>query len=478
MDTSPQSLKTPSKIALAALGVLLIGAIVFFKERLLFIDTSYYAFNIINYKGLALIHQRYGAFISQIIPYAGFKLHLPIGAILFGYAISFNVFFVVIGALLIYRYKQYRLAILIALFNFLIVGNSYFLACAEIFTAVAWMLLFFAATIYLGKKQVNILLLIIPFLVLGFLTISTHFQVIIPMLFLWVYFIIEKKHWPFSLSKTILLSGLLIVILLFRLVITKPDAYDSSHLHGIQHFSFWDVRHAFSTPVIRMFFYRCIVNYWLAIVVFIIGMVSLLKNGEKKLAAWSFISCAGYLIIMALVYKDIDRDPTSIHIDTEWACLGIIIATPFVFSFLPTQKTSIAVGMLSIIFIVKLAYIGAALPVFSWRVHFEESVLVQMKKKGITKLALYREPGISSKMILDWAVTYESLFLSAMNGDKPQPTFFIINQEDKETQAAIKNPKCYYNAFDIMPADRLNSTYFAIDTAQPYQIMSYGELFK
>jgi hypothetical protein len=38
MDADQQSLKTPSKIALAALGVLLIGAIILCKERL-FADT-------------------------------------------------------------------------------------------------------------------------------------------------------------------------------------------------------------------------------------------------------------------------------------------------------------------------------------------------------------------------------------------------------------------------------------------------------
>ena len=101
-----------------------------------------------------------------------------------------------------------------------------------------------------------------------------------------------------------------------------------------------------------------------------------------------------------------------------------------------------------------------------------------MKKKGIAKLAIYQDSFLRAKTIVDWAVTYESLLSSAWSGDKPQLTFFIVKKEDLRTLEAIKNPKVYYNSFDIMPADKLNAAYFAIDTTRPYTVMSYEELFK
>jgi phosphate starvation-inducible membrane PsiE len=87
---SSQGLIKCSKIALAALGILLILSVIFFKERVFFADASYVLFDILNYKKFAIQEHRYGSFITQIVPYLGAKLHLPIRALVFSYAVIFN----------------------------------------------------------------------------------------------------------------------------------------------------------------------------------------------------------------------------------------------------------------------------------------------------------------------------------------------------------------------------------------------------
>ncbi len=80
--------------------------------------------------------------------------------------------------------------------------------------------------------------------------------------------------------------------------------------------------------------------------------------------------------------------------------------------------------------------------------------------------------------MLDWTAGFESLFSSAMNGDKPQLTFCFINKDDKQNTEALANPKQYYRPFYIIDYSDLNKRYFNIDTVHPYQIMTYEELFK
>src|SRR5436189_1245756 len=100
MNNSGQALKQSSKVALAAMAVLLIGAFVLYRERALFADGAFLTFNIINYKTLAIQWNRYGSIVSQIFPWVGAKVGFPLRTILLGYAVSFNVFYFLVAAIL------------------------------------------------------------------------------------------------------------------------------------------------------------------------------------------------------------------------------------------------------------------------------------------------------------------------------------------------------------------------------------------
>jgi len=156
-------------------------------------------------------------------------------------------------------------------------------------------------------------------------------------------------------------------------------------LHGVTHFSLKDIIETFSTPVLQMFFYRCLVNYWIAVIVFIITMVSLVKYNQKALAAWTFISTLGYLIIMGLTYGDQDSKVLLLHIESEWACISIIVSAGFVFTFLPRLKPLAASSLLVGIFVIRLVYICVSLSSFGLRIRVNEEILAQMRKKEIAK---------------------------------------------------------------------------------------------
>jgi hypothetical protein len=472
MNFSQEALKSSARVALAALLLLLIGAIVYYKERALFADAAFLSFNIINYKSLAIQWNRYGSIVSQVFPWLGVKMHLPLKAILMSYSISFNVFSLLVGYVL-YLYKEYFLTILTALFYLLFFSDSYFWV-SEIPQAIGWMFLFLGTTLYLGKKQSTVTGLIL-FLLLGHLTISTHFVAIIPITYLWGYLIIEQKNWPFSKRSSIVLSLLLIGLICLRFVGVQSG--ENAHLHGVTHFSLRDIIDSFSTPVVAVFLGRCITNYWIAVIVFIAGISSLLKNKQTLLAVWTIIFIAGFMVVMGLTYGSESKNVALFHIESEWQAIGIIAAAPFVFSFLPRLKPSHAAGILAIVVLIRLAYIVASGSSFTWRTHFTDGVLAQMKTKGITKLALYNDDPIREKDIVDWGLTYESLYASSINGDKPARTFCFVNKDDKKTLGMLTTSNGFYDAWGMTPSADLNARYFVIDSTRPYQIMTYTELF-
>ena len=476
MNGGQRTQRSLANVGLSALGALLIGSILLFREHLFFADLSFGVFNIINNKEFAIVSNRYGAFITQIIPFLAQKLHLPISIVLIGFSASFNLFFFFVNALIIYRLKQYPLAILMAIYYFLFVSDSFFMA-GDTQVAVAWMFLFFAVLIHLGQKKVHPILLALPFLLL-FLAVSAHFVVIIPTVFLWVYFILEAKNWPFSTKNSVLFSFLLVGIIVGMIVSAPAQSHDGGQLHNILHISLKDIIESFSAPVVVTFLGNCLTNYWIAVIVLAAGMVSLWRCEKKLLLAWTIISCIGYLVIMGITYTDFDANFLLCHIELEWGSLAVIIAAPFAFAYLPKLKPSLAIGFLTVIFIVRLAYIGTAYPAFAWRTQFKDDVKAHMKQKGITKLALYADSAIARKFMIDWTVPYETILSSALDGDHPQLTFTFVYPGDKDMINRLKDRKSFNALWEMRPYTALNKEYFSIDTTTPYSVMTYAELLK
>lgn len=472
-----RNLRKFSLVALVALSVLLLISWIWYREKVFFADASYVLFDIVNYKMFDIQFSRYGSFISQLVPYLGFKLHLPISFIITAYGIGFHVFYLGVACILVFRYRQYSLAVLMALFYCLFVSDSFFWV-SEIPQGAGWMFLLIGMTLHAGTAKWKIYRVAVPFLILAFLTLFTHFVLIIPTLFLWVYLVADTARWPWSRKDTAILSALLtaIIVLKFVIALSGSGSGDGPHLYGVTHVSFRDIYHSFSTPVVTMFLQRCRTIYWVSFLVFLPGIYSLVRKRKMMLAGWVILSAIGYIVIMGLTYGNEDEHVQLFHIESEWMCIGILLAAPFAFGFLPGLKPTAGLILLSAIFLVRIVYIGDTLPQFRWRIHFQERVLAKMKQKGITKLALYRDTALTPRYMIDWAAGYESALRSASAGDNPQRTFVFIDRvNNQEVTTKLADPKCVY-LWDAISLARLNHDYFNFDTLHAYKVMTYEQL--
>src|ERR1700744_3331054 len=107
MDTAQRSLKRTAQVAIVAMSALFITGIIFYKERVLFADASFFVFNIINSKKMAIQELSLGSFIKQVVRYFGQVFHLPLSAILVLYGMSFNLFFLTVCAMRLCGFRQY-----------------------------------------------------------------------------------------------------------------------------------------------------------------------------------------------------------------------------------------------------------------------------------------------------------------------------------------------------------------------------------
>jgi hypothetical protein len=477
MPPSTDKIKPYAQLSLGALGLLFLLSIVWYKSRLYFADTSFILFNILKNKMLYIQEHRYGSIITQMFPYFGCKMHVPLPYVLKAYAFSFNFFYLVAG-IVVYRCRQYGMVVLMALYYYLLVSDTFFWPTNEIQQAIAWMFLFFAATLRMMQLKVKNYYFYSVFLLLLFITVFTHFIVLIPLLFLWGFYWIRHEGWPWTVLQGIVLSTFIIVAIAVRFAVVNQHSYDIEHLHNVAHLSFGGAFKAFFRDVVTNFVFRCFTNYWVIWMVLPLGLIYIIRSGQKWLTAWVVVSMLGYVALMGITYDYKGRDTLLYHMESEWQSLGIIISAPFVYYFLPAVRLSRGLLLLAFIFAVRLCYIGAGGQKYFHRYEFLGSVMAQMRAKGITKLGLYRTGNINDICMLTWAIPDESMLMSAMHRDDPQINFFITDPDDSETRNKLSNPKIIYAAFEPFQPSSWNFTYYKPDTIRPYVFMTYEELFR
>lgn len=479
MNLSKTSENLAARVCLAAMAILAIGGIFFYKERSFFADTAYVLFHIINNQALAIQFNRYGAVITQAVPLAVVKLHLPLKAVLVAYSASTGIFYFSVAALLIYRFRQYGLMVLMALCYFVFVSQSFYWG-SEIPQGLAWMFLMFGVALYMGQKGRSLWLIAIPFAATCLLAVFTHFSIMMAMLYLWVYMISDKERWPFKVRDSLWLSGLLLSCIGFKFYLAMDvnvKAGDGPILESVFRCSIRDIYGMFGTPVQQAFLGRCVTNYWAGVILFITGVTSLLLQRKYWLAIWSVLTCLGYMVIMSLTFSGWGVDAALFHIESEWLCMSVPALTPFALGYLPVGKGRKAVLFTAGVLLVRMVYIAMAATPFRWHIQFQERAFTQMEQLKENKVAFLRTEELHSNYILDWAAGYESMLASGLRGDRPQKLFAIVPPSDT---AAIRSFRRngFPSGFGMEYSMPFNHRYLDMDTVGEYRFISPDVLMK
>lgn len=458
--------KTTGKILIALFVLLLAGSLFYYKQRMLFIDPAWVVFNIINTKSFLFAEYRYGAFITQMIPLAGTYLGLPLKTILVAYSASFAAFYLSALAIVVLKYRQIALGILMAFYFTLFVSDEFFWPNNEVHQGIAWMFLFLGLFNYNARHNKKYHHFFLP--VFGFLAIFSHFIVIIPFSFLWLYYFTDKRK-DFD-NKVFLLYTLYLAIVFFiKYKLGVKGWYDGAKLEHVAHIGPKDIIRSFSNGHARSIIPLFLTNYWVVMLLFFAGIWSTFKNKHYRLTILSIGYALGYFSLLCLTYPDAFGRNTLFYMESEWMALSIIAGAVFVFKISPLLKTQYVNLILIAVFSVRVAYMLFAAPLFEHRLNATEKVLAAMKHQKINKALVIKDENTDNDFVMDWGAPVESLFLSAMEEDQPQLTFKIMPGQDIKPTTADTFESC----FNRVAYAALNEQYFKIDTTQVYKIIRY-----
>ena len=128
--------------------ILLLLSVLFYKERILFNDTVFQFFKIVNFEKFNIEAMRYSTVITQIPVLIALKLNNGLRTLLMIYSISFVVVYYMVFILCIHVLKNPAAGIAILFSLIICITESFFHPCTETHQAIVYSILLYAILQY------------------------------------------------------------------------------------------------------------------------------------------------------------------------------------------------------------------------------------------------------------------------------------------------------------------------------------------
>ncbi|KAA5533607.1 hypothetical protein F0919_13795 [Taibaiella lutea] len=444
---------------------LLIGSMYYYKERMMFCDAAHIFFDVVNNHHFQLSAVgRIGSFITQIFPLTASLFHLPFETVLLLYSISFNLFYLTVATILLFKFKNTKLAVLFALYFVLFVSDTYFWTNNEIHQAMGWCFLLFGIIQNYKQHPKHPLFHFTIVLILAFLSLFTHPLMLFIFPFLWLFTVQEKDLNPYNKRQILFLSLAFVIILGLKYYSMSNSGYDAGKIHSATHFSFLDLWHAFSSPMSKAISEKLIKDYFFVPVLFGLGLIAAVLKNKYKQIALVLLFAVPYYLAVCLTYSDF----LTFYIESEWMPFSIITGILFVYYFVPMIDVKwIAVSLL-VVFAVRINFIVCSAKKFEARNNWIFATVGKMKQEGIMKGYIYMNDSIQQMLLINWGGPVESMIASRLMGESPQRTF-IVDTKEVIDQRLIPAKDTLIGPFAGISYKNLNAHYFIMDTVQQYQ---------
>ena len=458
-------------LSVVTMLLLLLGSAVWYRERMLFVDPAFVAFEVINRGGLVISEHRYGAFITQVFPLVGSWLQLPLRNVLFLYSVSFYLFFLT-GMLLVgWRWRQYALGTLLALYFTLFVSDVYFWPNNEVHQAVGWMVLFMGYYLRIGEyRRVRWWHHLVLLGLLWLATVS-HPLVAAPLAFLWAYLHLCGQYRDWLSGKRAIAYTLAIAAgIAGRYLMSRNSWYDGQKLGGVKELSLGSMLDAFRSGQADSVLHY-LGTYWPAALLVAIGLYGVFRYACWWLALGTLGAAITYFGLVCITYPMTFGRDELYYFESEWMALALVIAAPFVITCLGRgTRVQWGWGVLLIV------YLTAGVRIYRSHDYFATRL------DNLGQIATYLAAGDNSKVIVADAVALKPYFgplwglstESLLAGQLVQGRGVTLSTAGVSTDALP--PTVFRANFRPQPISTLNHNYFTLDTLTTYRTLGNDEV--
>lgn len=425
-------------------------------------DAAFHLYYIIVTDDFAIQNHRFGAVVTQIFPLLGSRLGLSLNSILIiysaGIAFYYAFCYYICGSVL----KQYAFAILLLLFNTLIVTDTFFWMHSELPQGCALLIVVFALinnALQQDKPWLKYIIISALMIVTGFF----HPLIFFPAVFLFLYFILKASNKKGRIVYSLfLLLYLIVYFIKFQFYKTPYDETATKYSDGIIHrlFDFFTLH---STTV----FTGHLAGKFILIPIlfsFAIAYYTYKKRWLKLILSSLFTVV--YIALVNLSYHL--PGTTAFYMENMYLPISIFLSVPIVFDALQNtisfKLPAIVLVFIIAAFVTRIFYIGRF---YTGRLDWERDYLA---KHGKEKLIIHERNVPMHTLLLSWGTCYEFWLLSTT--EQGSTASLIISNNIEDLIPPPNKPKSFITPYNGFPYDILPDQYFIFkDTISEYRVI-------
>lgn len=447
---------------LIAYFLLIVIAAIFYLERTVFIDVSFLIFNILKNDALSIQVYRFGAAITQSIILLAGKAEVGLKHVALLYSVGVTGYYFICYLLCGFVFKNYRVGLVLLLFNILFVSDSFYWIQAELPQGTAFMLLVFA---YItrpreGFRTIPEYLLIIA----GCITMVFFHPLIFIMVLYFLLFLGLQEHREIS-RRILVFIAICTMICVAVKNIWFQSQYDEgamSNTRGFLHL----LPHYFSFSSTKNFIAGCLYKYYWIPITSCLIIFYYLKNKRFTQLLLFIAFTGGYILLINTSYRE---NVAQFYIENLYLPIGVFIGVPLVYDALPWlgKKKYLAAGLMGLIMLTGIVRIYTGSKPYATRLQWEKRFLSTHREQ---KWIIDKTKVPMDTLIMNWGSSYEFWLLSTIQHGKASSIMIADNADNYIVDA--NNRKTFITQFAGEEYDWLKPPYFIFtDTVSRYTIV-------
>ena len=134
-------------------SLMLIFAWLFYKERTVMCDAAFQLFSILHEDGFAIQINRFGAAFTQVFPLLASKMNFSLDMVARVYSLSFIIYYFIVFLIILLGFKNEKMALVVLLFNTLMVRHSFYWVQCEFVQGAVFTLLYLTVIEHVLKQE-------------------------------------------------------------------------------------------------------------------------------------------------------------------------------------------------------------------------------------------------------------------------------------------------------------------------------------
>ena len=440
--------------------VSLIFALLFYKERVIAIDTSYYLFTILKNKGFAVQHQRFVSVLWQWVIVTCAKLGLSLKSVTLIFStvfilLQFVIFWVINNVL-----QKPKQALAYILFLTLIASHSFYYIVSELPLGIAFLFMLWAIIEKVYDNKTNSMLYIIIGLVLIVTVVYAHPLLVIPLIFLLLFLMLGQQ----GVSKLLLISVGAVLLCAILKMFVFTGKYDNSSMGNLKNFVYLFPDYIRTQANKNFARYLLHDYYFLPLLYFISAYFYLKTKHFLKLA----LMTTSLIVFTVLVNVTYHGGGNQFYFENQYLILCVFVIVPFISDTLPElvkRSSRLAIALPILIVSAFFLRVYNTKSFYSDMLNEKRSILENMQGDKNSRVLILPDQ-ISATSYLDpWSHAYEYWLLSTLEKGYSQAT--LIETEPSKYDWAEDFSNSFITDFETEPYANYKEPYFKFPNNTP-----------